>query len=474
MRLTLRARIFIAMFMLVVLGFGATGVVSFLHFKAEEVEYRRERLKRKEQAVEAHVAHELQRAIGKDIVEGDLMRVLNEELCSISQIHQIDVALYTMGGELLLSSNMALLDQGVLPPRLPELVHSRRNQVLSISDPNNLESEMLLYTAEIDDEMGLPIALMVVPYNGKLDRPFEDMAFYRALAWLHLVLFVAATYFAYLLSRSITQGLEVVGNAMKGNSEDGSSNPRPVAWRSKDEIGQLVESYNRMVHQTEENAKMLANAEKEQAWREMAQQVAHEIKNPLTPMRLMTQLHASRAGQLTAEEVKGFAEAMLAQIDAMAAVAGDFSELAKISSGVLRPVDLGQVLRRIQLAYPGLDLALPAGEWMVKGTEDSLLRVFNNLLNNALDAVEPGMPPALSVSVRDDEGSVLVSVRDNGMGIDPSRWEAIFEPHFTTKSTGSGLGLAMVKSIVEGMGGRIWIEASSAQGTEIILRVPRA
>jgi signal transduction histidine kinase len=474
MRLTLRARIFIAMFMLVVLGFGATGVVSFLHFKAEEVEYRRERLKRKEQAVEAHVAHELQRAIGKDIDEGDLMRVLNEELCAISQIHQIDIALYTMGGELLLSSNVALVDQGILPPRLPELVHSRRNQILSIADPSNSESEMLLYTAELDDEMGLPVALLVVPYNDKVDRPMEDMAFYRALAWLHLVLFVAATYFAYLLSRSITQGLEVVGNAMKGNPEDGSSNPRPVAWRSKDEIGQLVESYNRMVHQTEENAKALANAEKEQAWREMAQQVAHEIKNPLTPMRLMTQLHASRAGQLTAEEVKGYAEAMLAQIDAMAAVAGDFSELAKISTGVLRPVDLAQVLRRVQLAYPGLDLALPSGEWVVKGTEDSLLRVFNNLLNNALDAVESGMPPALSVTVRDDEGSVLVSVRDNGTGIDPSRWEAIFAPHFTTKSTGSGLGLAMVKSIVEGMGGRIWIEASSAQGTEVMLRVPRA
>jgi signal transduction histidine kinase len=353
-------------------------------------------------------------------------------------------------------------------------VHSRRNQILSIADPSNSESEMLLYTAELDDEMGLPVALLVVPYNDKVDRPMEDMAFYRALAWLHLVLFVAATYFAYLLSRSITQGLEVVGNAMKGNPEDGSSNPRPVAWRSKDEIGQLVESYNRMVHQTEENAKTLANAEKEQAWREMAQQVAHEIKNPLTPMRLMTQLHASRAGQLTAEEVKGYAEAMLAQIDAMAAVAGDFSELAKISTGVLRPVDLAQVLRRVQLAYPGLDLALPSGEWVVKGTEDSLLRVFNNLLNNALDAVESGMPPALSVTVRDDEGSVLVSVRDNGTGIDPSRWEAIFAPHFTTKSTGSGLGLAMVKSIVEGMGGRIWIEASSAQGTEVMLRVPRA
>ena len=191
-------------------------------------------------------------------------------------------------------------------------------------------------------------------------------------------------------------------------------------------------------------------------------------------MRLMTQLHASRAAQLTAAEVKEYAEAMLAQIDAMSAVAGDFSELAKITSGVLRPVDLAAVLRRIQLAYPGLELAVPHGDWVVRGTEDSLLRVFNNLLNNALDAVPSGRTPALSLSVRDDEGAVLVSVRDNGSGIDPERWEAIFTPHFTTKSTGSGLGLAMVKSIVEGMGGRVWVEASSSEGTEIMLRVPRA
>jgi signal transduction histidine kinase len=333
---------------------------------------------------------------------------------------------------------------------------------------------LLLYTAEINNELGLPVALMVVPYSDKVERPMEDMAFFRALAWLHLVLFVAATYFAYLLSRSITQGLEVVGNAMKGNPEDGSSNPHQVAWRSKDEIGQLVDAYNRMVQQTEENAKALANAEKERAWREMAQQVAHEIKNPLTPMRLMTQLHASRAAQLTADEVRNFSESMLAQIDAMSAVAGDFSELAKISNGPLRPVDLATVLRRIQLAYPGIDLALPAGPWMVLGTEDSLLRVFNNLLNNALDAIPQGKQPNVSVTVREDEGHILVSVRDNGSGIAPERWEAIFAPHFTTKSTGTGLGLALVKSIIAGMGGRIWIESSSPEGSVFMLRLPRA
>ena len=474
MRITLRVRIFIAMFMLVVLGFGATGVVSLLHFKAEEVEYRRERLKRKEQAMEAHVAHELQRALGSDISETELMAVLNEELCSISDIHGLDVALYTMGGDLLLSSDIALVDQGVLPSRLPEIVHNQRDQVLSIAHPNGRDGEMLLYTAELEDAMGLPVALMVVPYDAKIARPVEDMDFFRALAWLHLVLFVAATYFAYLLSRSITQGLDVVGNAMKGNPEDGTSNPQPVAWKSKDEIGQLVDSYNRMVHETQENAKALALAEKENAWREMAQQVAHEIKNPLTPMRLMTQLHASKASNLTAEEVKDFSEAMLAQIDAMTAVAGDFSELAKISAGAMRLVDINLVLRHIQLAYPGLELAVPHGDWVVRGTEDSLLRVFNNLLNNALDAIPEGRTPSLALTVRDDEGAVLVSVRDNGGGIDSARWEAIFEPHFTTKSTGSGLGLAMVKSIVTGMGGRVWIEVSDAQGTEVMLRIPRA
>jgi signal transduction histidine kinase len=158
----------------------------------------------------------------------------------------------------------------------------------------------------------------------------------------------------------------------------------------------------------------------------------------------------------------------------MSAVAGDFSELAKITTGVLRPVDLTVVLRRVQLAYPGLELAVPHGDWVVRGTEDSLLRVFNNLLNNALDAVPDGRTPSLALTVRDDEGAVLISVRDNGGGIDSARWEAIFEPHFTTKSTGSGLGLAMVKSIVSGMGGRVWIESSDGKGTEVMLRVPRA
>ena len=475
MRITLRVRIFIAMFMLVVLGFGATGIVSFLHFKAEEVEYRRERLKRKEQAMEAHVAHELQRALGSDISESDLLAVLHEELCSISAIHQMDVALYTMGGELLLSSNMTLVDDGVLPSRLPELVHSRRNQILSIANSEQSDEEMLLYTAELEDASGLPVALMVVPYHSKLELPLEDMAFFRALAWLHLVLFVAATYFAYLLSRSITQGLDAVGNAMKGNPENGSSNPRPVAWKSKDEIGQLVDSYNRMVHETHENAKALALAEKENAWREMAQQVAHEIKNPLTPMRLMVQMHASQSAQQTPESIKDFADGMLTQIDAMAQVASDFGQFAAFVERRKSELPVVDFLNQIRLSFPTVERVYPLqADWVVKADKAQLVRILNNLLNNALESIPEGKKGQVALGARESEGAIELWVQDNGVGIDPKRLEEVFEPHFTTKSSGTGLGLAITKGLVESMGGRIWMQSQEGQGATATVWLPMA
>jgi len=177
----------------VVLGFGATGVISLLHFKAEESEYRRDRLKRKEEAVEAHVAYELKRAQGANVGQGDILKVLHEELCAISRIHRMDVALYTMSGSLQLSSSMDLVEEGILPPQLPDGILSRREQILSIPDSTKPEGELLLYTAELNDEMGVPVAIMVVPYGEGLERPMEDMDFFKALAWLHLVLFFSTT-----------------------------------------------------------------------------------------------------------------------------------------------------------------------------------------------------------------------------------------------------------------------------------------
>jgi nitrogen fixation/metabolism regulation signal transduction histidine kinase len=248
-----------------------------------------------------------------------------------------------------------------------------------------------------------------------------------------------------------------------------------VKWGSKDEIGILVGEYNRMIDVIEKNAKALAQAEKESAWKEMAQQVAHEIKNPLTPMRLMTQIHAVNADKQTNESIKEFSEGMLAQIDAMSQVAGAFSQLTNISSEHKSKVNLRELLRECSAAYPNATLLVPnSGEFVVLANSKQLLRVLNNLLNNAFESVPRRRDPLVSFGMREEEGRVHLFVRDNGIGIDQDLLGQVFVPQFTTKSKGTGLGLAIVKTIIESFQGRIWVDSTSEEGTEFIFSLPIA
>lgn len=459
------------MLLLVLVGFGATGIVSGLHFRAEEVEYHKDRLQRKEQAIEAHLTHELSRQSETALRAAELPELLSSELCAIAQIHGMDVALYSMEGTLLLSSNPVLNEDGTFPMVLPEGIRDQRNRVLTIHPTNDTIREVMIYSSEIINANGLPLAIMVVPYTDRRTLPAEDEAFFRALAYLNIILFLAAAYIAYLLSRSITRGLDAVGDAMRQTR--GTSHKKRVKWRANDEIGSLIAEYNRMVDMTVEHAKALALAEKESAWKEMAQQVAHEIKNPLTPMRLMTQLHAMNALKQTPESIMEFSEGMMAQIDAMAQIAGDFSQFTRLPAHDRKEVSLRGLLKEVHAAYPHASLLIPReGDWMVLANEEQLLRVLNNLLNNAFEAVPEGRNPLVSYGLRMEDQRVHVFVRDNGIGIPANRQSQIFEPKFTTKSRGTGLGLAIVKTIIESFQGRIWVEDSTDAGTEFVFSLP--
>jgi nitrogen fixation/metabolism regulation signal transduction histidine kinase len=303
-----------------------------------------------------------------------------------------------------------------------------------------------------------------------VNLPLKDQKFYRSLALLNGLLFLSATLFAYLLSKSITKGLEAVSDAMRSSAKGGD--PK-VKWSSKDEIGKLVSEYNRMIDVVEKNAKALAQAEKESAWKEIAQQVAHEIKNPLTPMRLMTQMHALKAEDQTKESIKEFSEGMLAQIDAMAQVAGDFSQLTNISSENRKNIDLRELLRECAAAYPNATLLVPeSGQYLVLANQNQLLRVLNNLLNNAFEAVPRRRKPLVSFGIHEDDENAILFVRDNGIGIDPDLRSQVFVPQFTTKSRGTGLGLAIVKTIIESFQGRIWVDSTGGDGTEFVFSIP--
>jgi signal transduction histidine kinase len=190
-------------------------------------------------------------------------------------------------------------------------------------------------------------------------------------------------------------------------------------------------------------------------------------------MRLMTQLHAMNAEKQTPESIKEFTEGMLAQIDAMAQIAGDFSQFTRLPAHERQEVSLRNLLRECHAAYPKASMLVPKeGEWTVLVNEEQLLRVLNNLLNNAFESIPEGRKALVSFGIRKEENRVLVFVRDNGSGIPEDRKQQIFEPKFTTKSRGTGLGLAIVKTIIESFQGRIWVEDSSEAGTEFVFSLP--
>ena len=296
--INLPARILLAMLTLVLIGFGSSMKILELYFKEEKTEYRRERLARKEKAIAAHLSRELERNIDDLKSREDALNVFDSELSAIADIHNMDVALYSMSGDLLISSSSELDEVVTFPPQIPEDLNYQRDEAVLLKSDD--AREVLMYASEIKGSNEIPLAVMVVPYSDGVNLPLKDQKFYRSLALLNGLLFLSATLFAYLLSKSITKGLEAVSDAMRSSAKGGD--PK-VKWSSKDEIGKLVSEYNRMIDVVEKNAKALAQAEKESAWKEIAQQVAHEIKNPLTPMRLMTQMHALKAEDQTKESI---------------------------------------------------------------------------------------------------------------------------------------------------------------------------
>lgn len=460
------------MFVLVLVSFAATGLVSFWHFSQERKEYHSDRLVRKEGAIEAHIAHELERRIPQGIQADSLPKILSDELCHIAAIHRMDLALYTLDGEMAISSNPTLLYDSILPLTLsPEVLATRKSKKW-VAWPVD-SGEVMAQVTEITNSAGDPLAIMVLPYRNFDQIPPQDRKFYAALAVLHLLLFGGAAYLSFWLSRNIMRGFDAISDALRVPMKDGTH--ARIVWDRNDEMGALIAEYNRMVDQLGEQNKRQAQWEREQAWKEMARQVAHEVKNPLTPMRLMVQMHAAQASSQTPETIQDFANGMLTQIDAMAQVASDFGQFAAFADRRKSEVDVVEFLNQIRGSFPSVERVYPLhAPWKVKADKAQLVRIFNNLLNNALESIPEGTQAQVALGARQADGAVEIWVQDNGTGIESDRLDDVFEPHFTTKSSGTGLGLAIVKGLVEAMDGRIWIASEWAKGTTVTVWLPTA
>jgi two-component system nitrogen regulation sensor histidine kinase NtrY len=395
----------------------------------------------------------------------------------------VDFNIYTTGGYLFYSTQPKLFEQNIIAKTMNrtayrELMYGQRSNLINYEKIGTL-GFMTGYAA-IRNNNNKTIGYMNLPYFSKQSELKKEISsFLVALINIYVLLFMFSVIITFFISNRITAPLRIIQERMS-KVRLGKRNEQ-IEWKSTDEIGELISEYNRMIDELSASANKLAKSERESAWREMAKQVAHEIKNPLTPMKLSVQ-HLQRAWKdknANIDEImQRFSHTLVEQIDTLSTIATEFSNFAQMPKANHEIVDLRSIVRNIvHLHRESEKVHIDFEEarkipFEVYADREQLLRVFTNLVRNAVQAIPENREGKISVRLYNENGNYVVSVKDNGHGIAEDKISKIFTPNFTTKSGGTGLGLAMVKNIVESSNGKIWFETKLDRGTSFYVSLP--
>lgn len=485
LQLTFRSQVHTTIIGISILSFVVIGISTIFFFINRHSRNNKERLSRTirimqgevENALKEHAMFDDVLKVYDDVTAGDLQAKVNR----ISEIHGVDINIYDPAGNLRISSQPYYYNKGMLSRKTnPRAFYklSKEFLVQSIEDERvGSRSYMSIYMP-VRDEEGKAYAYINIPYfTSQNELKQEISSFLVTLINLNAFVFLIAGLIAFFVTGRITSSFTIISEKMK-QVKLGMANEE-IKWNRNDEIGELVQQYNKMVKQLEESANLLARSEREGAWREMARQVAHEIKNPLTPMKLSIQ-YLQKAIDSNSPDTKnisqGVAKTLVEQIDYLSNIASDFSSFANIANPKLEKVDLARSIKSVvdlfSMDEDGEVIYEPGAEVAVMADKTQLNRLFTNLIRNAFEAAGDDRKPVVHISYTITDGKVLVRVADNGQGIAPELHEKIFYPNFTTKTSGTGLGLAMCKSIVENMKGEIWFETEQQKGSTFFVELP--
>ena len=409
---------------------------------------------------------------------GELQRQVEE----IAQVHATDINIYDPQGNLEVSSNLFVYNKGILSKKMHPLAYYNLHQLNTIQYTHYEQIGGISYVSvysPLRDDKGNAYAYLNIPSFTTQDELKDEISnFLVTIINLNAFIFLIAGTIALFLTNRITSSFLLISKKMQ-EVNLGKTNEE-IEWVRNDEIGGLVKEYNKMVKKLEESAAALAKSEREGAWREMARQVAHEIKNPLTPMKLSIQYLQKAIDNNSAnvkEMASSVAKTLVEQIDHLSKIASDFSQFANIGNPKKEVFDLHELLYSLTSLYETTENLL--FKWvpvhqriMVYADKTQLNRLFTNLLQNAMEACDNNSRRVISVSEEYKEESIIVKVSDNGEGIPLEMQSKIFIPNFTTKSSGTGLGLAMSKTIVEQVKGKIWFETVEGEGTTFYVELP--
>lgn len=483
--LTLRRRVHFSMLAVLLLSFLIIGFVTILFFINEYKAVNTRKLQSTMQVVD----QSLNKYLGQNLITTNETTFdtlghatqFKYYITELSASQKADINVYDEDGKLLASSQDDIYDKGLLYPIMrPDAYYQLVNSGRSIVTQDE-KVGALSYLASylpLRDEHGVTFGYINVPFfSSQRDLNYQISSIVVTLINLYAFVFLLSSLFTVFITRRITRTFNVI---IRQFSKLNLRKNERISWPYDDEIGLLVAEYNKMVNKVEENAAQLAQSERESAWREMARQVAHEIKNPLTPMKLNIQYlqQALRNGHANVKELADKVSASLVeQIDNLSYIASEFSNFAKMPEAKPERIELEAMMKNVIELYKNdehikVQVSSEEGAYNIYADRSQMMRVVNNIMENARQAIPADKPGLIDIDIKKVGEHVVIAITDNGVGISEEVSHRIFQPYFTTKTSGTGLGLAMTKKIIEFWQGEIWFDTEEGKRTTFFISLP--
>ena len=462
------------MLALVLISLVVIGITTLYFFSKQNSEYHLERIQRKERTINSSLQYFFKDLTPKE-VNDFITKDFDYKVHEIADVNSLDIIIYNLKGEVLINTfDSTYVKQEIDPYLLFKL--KKDNQGQFVENSVNGEINSYSYAKNKHDEN---MVIINIPYNpSDYNQKSEVWSFLNNLLEVFLLLLIGAGVLAFFLSRYITRSIAEVRKKIE--SVQINERNEKLIWNKKDEIGVLVGAYNEMINKLEISKEKLTKNERQVAWREMAKQVAHEIKNPLTPMKLSVQ-HLRRSLELSdknqIKKITEFEAKMIQQINLLSEIASEFSSFAELPKAKMKTIDLINIVVKTVSLFQhneniSINIVYNANEdFLIVGDANQLSRVFTNLINNSIQAIEE--KGNIEIYIKNQEKMILIDIIDNGSGIPEELKKHIFEPKFTTKSNGKGLGLAMVHQIILNHNGEIYLSGEKEEGACFKISVPK-
>jgi two-component system nitrogen regulation sensor histidine kinase NtrY len=475
---TIRSKVNLTILITVFASLFVVGVItlSFLNSKYKETQRRnlRSMLLYYSQSI-LHYAED--NSLNLAGLKSDLFNIhsdLSYQLRMLAEEQGADINLYDENARLIATSQVELMQKGFIAHHMERkalltLRSGEKSELILEDKIGNLKYQSVY--APLRDKHDNIFAYVNLPYYAsRAERNDEISNVLASLINVYTLIFFISGISAILISNSIIRSFRLLINQFRVIR---LRHNQLIKWPYKDEIGLLVKEYNAMMQKVEGMASKLARTEREEAWREIAKQVAHEIKNPLTPMKLNIQYlqEAIRNGRSDIDVLASrVSVTLIEQIENLNLIATEFSNYAKMPEAVPELLNVKDALQTLVVLFQkdalvSVELAPGDAALNVYIDKSYFIRIFNNLIQNAIQAIPDDKEGHVQISYSRDEQDVIIAIKDNGTGIPDEQKEELFVPYFTTKSSGTGLGLPMTKSMVEHSGGKIWFETEKDTGT---------